>query len=199
MKYISMEKQEWEREPDVTALEEVGALKDSEARNEYETLAEKGSVLSMINMGHIYEYQSIQDGGPDFSAAEIWYQKAVNAGSAVATFHLGCFYFRRKDYENACRELGVGLERGYAPSIVRLAYFYINGIGVKRDHAQARILMRQASGLGNLWAKRGLARMEFNAGENLYIKIRGALSYLCARVQFYIEKKRDPNSERLRK
>lgn len=194
-----MEKQEWEREPDAAALEHAGTLGDSEAKSEYEALAEKGSVLSMINLGHLSEYRKIQDGGPDFTGAEIWYRRAVDAGSAVATFHLGCFYFRRKNYTNTWRELMVGLERGYAPSIVRLAYLYIDGIGVKRDHAQARIFMRRASELGNLWAKRGLARMEFNVGENLYVKIKGAATYICARVQFFFEERRDPNSERLRK
>jgi len=199
VKYESVEKQEWNREPDTAALERAGVLADSDAEREYKMLVERGSVLSIINLAHIFEYRIPQDGGPDFASAEMWYRKAVDTGSAVATFYFGCFYFRRKNYGAAWRELNIGLERGYPPSIVRLAYLSINGIGCQRDQARARILLRQASKRGNLWAKRGLAMMDYNIGENIYVKIGGAITFIFARIQFFIEKRRYPTSERLRK
>lgn len=196
---ISMEKREWNSEPDVSALERAASLRGSDAEVAYTELAEKGSVLSMANLGNYYEYRRISDGGPDYMRAEFWYRKAIDSDSAVVTLHFGYFYLRRKEIFKAMAVFSLGVERGYAPSIVRLADFYVKGIGVARDYACARALLKQASDLGNLWAKRGLARMDFNIGKDPATRLRGLVMRLTADAQFYLEKKRNPSSERLKK
>ncbi len=199
MKYISVESGEWEREPDMTAIESTGLLDDVvEAEAQYKALVEKGSMFSMIKLAHLFERRPAERGGPDFNQAEFWYCKAVDTGSAVATFHCGYFFYRRKNYDKARDMFSIGRERQYAPSIVRLAHLYLNGIGVNRDYSKARILLTQASSLGNLWAKRALARMDFNIGENGFVRARGVVMRLVSGLQFFFENRRDPNSERLK-
>lgn len=197
MKYISVEGREWEREPDIAAIERAGLLDESEAELQYKVLVERGSMFSMLRLAHIFEFRPPEQGGPDFKQAEFWYCRAVDSGSAVATFHCGYFYFRRKNYDKAKDMFAMGAEREYAPSIVRLAHHYLFGLGVTQDHPKARNLLGQASELGNLWAKTGLARMDFNAGENLRVRAKGLAMCLVSDLQFYCEKRRHPDSERL--
>jgi TPR repeat protein len=197
VKYISVESDEWEREPDIAAIERAGRLDDVEAELEYKALVERGSMFSMLRLAHIFEFRDPQRGGPDFAQAECWYCKAVNSGSAVATLHCGYFYLRRKNHDRARDIFCLGVERKYAPSMVRLAHQYIFGLGVPRDLAEARALLRQASELGNLWAKTGLARMDWNSGETLLVRMKGLVMCLVSDLQFYCEKRRAPGSERL--
>lgn len=197
MKYILVESGEWEREPDITAIENAGLLNESEAELQYKILVERGSMFSMLRLAHIFEFRPPERGGPDFKQAEFWYCKAVDSGSAVATFHCGYFYFRRKNYDKAKDMFAIGVERKYAPSMVRLAYHYVHSLGVAKDYIEAKVLLRQANKLGNLWAKRSLARMDFNIGENLLVRAKGLVMCLVSDLQFYWEKKRHPDSERL--
>jgi TPR repeat protein len=199
VKYVSVEHGEWEQEPDLAAIERAGLLDDPEAEVQYRALIERGSVFSMIRLANIFECRSPDQGGPDFEQAEFWYCRAVDSGSAVATFHCGYFYLRRRNYDKVKDMFAIGMQRHYAPSIGRLAHLYLNGLGVSRDYYKAKILLRQASALGNLWAKRGLARMDFNIGENVLIRAKGLVMRFVSDLQFYWEKRRDPDSERLKR
>lgn len=195
----SIEAAEWDTEPDVAALEFAASMNFAEAEIAFKVLIGKGSVLSMANLGHQYEYRPKVQGGPDYEQAEFWYRKAVNSGSAVVTVPFGYFYLRRKNYDRAREVFSIGVERKYAPAFVRLADLYIEGLGVERDYDYARNLLKSASELGNLWAKRALARMDFNIGKNPMIRIRGLVLCWAADLQFYMKKKRNPRSERLKK
>lgn len=198
-KWISKEKHEWNLEPDAAAVERAAKLEFKDAVATYKLLANRGSILSMANLGHRYEHRGIEDGGPDFTEAEAWYQKAVDCGSAVSTLPFGYFYLRKKDYTNAIRVFSIGADRGYAPSTVRLAYFYANGIGVDRDLPWAENLLRRAAKLKNIWAKIGLAEMYMKTEGN-YLKVaRGLCLIGVAAVQFRLERRFNPDSERLKK
>ena len=197
--FVSIERKEWDLEPDVEALEHASTLDFAEAEKAFKILSDKGSVLSMANLGHRYEFRPRDYGGPDYSKAEFWYKKAIASGSAAATLPCGYFYLRRKNYEGARATFSIGVERKYAPAFVRLADLYIEGLGVAKDYTKARDLLRDASQLGNIWAKRALARMDMNIGRNPAIQIRGLIMCLIADLQFYLKKKRSPHSERLKK
>jgi TPR repeat protein len=197
VKYISVESREWEREPDIAEIERIALLDDYAAESQYKILVERGSMFSMLRLGNIFEFRHPEQGGPDFTQAEFWYCRAVNFGSAAATFYCGYFYLRRENYDRAKDMFSLGVERKYAPSIIRLAHHYLFGLGVPQDYAKTRILLRQASELGNLWAKTGLARMDFNIGENLLVRVKGLVMCLVSDLQFHFEKRRTPDSERL--
>jgi len=94
---ISIERIEWEREPDEKALEQVGQLTDFfQIEAAFKKLIEQGSILSMNNLARWYELKPEIHGGPDLEQAEFWYQKAIDAGSAVVTLAAGNFYLRKK-------------------------------------------------------------------------------------------------------
>ena len=196
----SVEKDEWNKEPDSDALELAASIDHFEGRAAaFKALIDKGSVLSMINLAQLYEYRPQELGVIDFNLCEEWYARAVDSQSALAAFQFGYFYLRRSDYASALKMFSIGAERDYAPAIVRLANFYIEGIGVNKNIEYAKILLRRANFLGNIWAKRALARIDRNTGCNVYVRWRGiAMSYV-ADFHFYYEKSRNPESERLKK
>jgi TPR repeat protein len=97
MKYISVDRGEWALEPDMAAIESARLLNDAvEAEAQYKALVEKGAIFSMIKLAHIFGRRPAEQGGPDFNKAELWYCKAVDTGSAVATCHCGYFLPQRK-------------------------------------------------------------------------------------------------------
>ena len=116
---------EWDLEPDKEGLARTNAILNMQDRINYmQTLIAKGSVLSMLNMAHFYEHLGREFSGPDMASAEKWYKEAVLAGSGIATYELGRFLVRAKRYDEAIDALKIGVERDYAPSIVRLSAFY---------------------------------------------------------------------------
>lgn len=197
---ISIERQEWNKEPDVAALEQAASLLDfSEAETAFKNLIGRGSVLSMVNLGSRYESQSRAEGSRDFTQAEYWYRKAIDAGSAAATLPVGYFYLRQKDYKKACEIFSIGRERGYAPSIVRLGDLYVKGQGVECDYAVAKSLFSQAADLGNLWGKSGAAAMTMSLARSRSEKYKGSLMLIIALLQIKYQKWREPRSEKLKK
>jgi len=198
--FKSIEKSEWDREPDADALERAASIDDFLGREgAFNKLVDAGSILSMINLAHLYEHRPQQFGGFDVDLCEKWYRRAIEAKSILATFQFGYFYLRRKDYINAMEMFDIGAKKGCAPSMIRLADLYIHGLGVARDINRARVILNRAGGLGNLWAKRALARMDKNAGGNYYIKLKGAVMCYVTDLQFNFEARRNPKSERLKK
>ena len=194
-----MEKVEWNREPDAAALEKAAALEFEGAVAEFERLVEHGSVLSMANLGHRYEFRPKAEGGPDFDKAEYWYKRSIDAGSAVATLPVGYFYLRRKDYKNAFEVFSIGLGREYAPSILRLAHLYANGLGVEKNEIKTDQLLLMAGRLGNLWAKAARAERYMKMDGRNFKIAKGLCLLVIVAVQFRFERKFRPGSEKLRK
>ncbi|MEQ5840077.1 hypothetical protein N0A02_11630 [Paraburkholderia acidicola] len=196
---ISIERQEWDREPDDAGLELAATLGYSEAEGAFQSLIAKGSVLAMVNLANVYEFRPEENGGPDFVLAEYWYRKSIDAGSAVSTLPAGYFYLRRKKYKEAQQVFAVGVERGYAPSVLRLAHLYANGLGVEKNDARADELLTQASKLGNLLAKMWLAE-RYMSTKGDYLKIAKGLCLICvAAAQYHYERRYRPWSEKLKK
>jgi TPR repeat protein len=153
----------------------------------------------MINLAHFYEWRGTNGDERCFDLAEEWGLAATKAGSAVGAHWLGCFYVRRKRYEDARRAFMIGEERDYAPSMIRLADYYIKGIGVDRDYSRVQDLLRTASRSGNLWAKRALARTYMNIGPGALTRVRGIFLCCLYDVHFYFLKKISPRSVRLKR
>lgn len=196
---VSMEREEWDREPDYKALEHAATLGYSDAEQAFQSLIAKGSVLSMANLGNVYEFRPEEFGGRDLTLAEYWHRKSIDAGSAISTLTCGYFYLRQKKYKEAQQVFALGVDRGYAPSMVRLAHLYANGLGVEKNDSRADELLTQASKLGNLWAKMGLAERYMSTKGN-YPKIAKGLGLICvAAAQYHYVRKRRPWSEKLKK
>jgi TPR repeat protein len=197
---ISRERHEWDLEPDEAALAMTGNIANTSEREKHiKDLISKGSVLSMLNLAHMYEHRYAEDGGPDLDLAETWYRAAVEKGSAVATLKAGYFYLRKKEYVKAREMFSIGAQREYAPSVLRLAHLYANGLGVEKDDSKTEELLLRAAKLGNLWAKISRAERYMNTDGN-YLKVAKGLCLICiAGVQFRFERKFRPWSEKLKK
>lgn len=195
-----MFEQELAREPDADAFLRAESMSDYESAEEtYKALVDRGSVLSMVNLGRLCEQEGNGTKGGNNEQPELWYKRAVDAGSAVATLYYGSFLFRIGAYDRAREIFSVGRSRGYSPSIVRLANLYLKGLGVERDYSKARALLEQAAELGNLWAKVALAAMTVTLGRTAIVRFKGLLMGIAAGVHLRIERWRDPYSERLKK
>jgi TPR repeat protein len=199
VEYESAEIREGAQEPDVAALERACKLHGSDAISEFERLVEMGSVFSMIYLAEQYRLRDVEYGGPDLSAAQYWFGRAVEVGSSIATLHLGYLYLHQKDYMAAYHAFKTGADRSYAPSMVRLADLHIHGLGVGRDLARAKSLLEQADQLGNLWASRTLGIWDMNNGKSICVRAKGLIKYALASYRFRIETKRNPASERIKK
>jgi TPR repeat protein len=196
------DKEDWSKEPDVDGLYRAVAAfqadpKEGEAQ--LRALAEKGSALSMVKLGHMYAHRSPDMGGPDSESAERWYRSALHAGSQIATYNLGSFYLRQKDYVQAQEVFELGTEMGYGPSAFNLGRMYLFGLGVDKDYDRAFALYQRAAALGNLWGKLSVATMTVTLGKGMPRKIKGLLMLVVAATQFRIQKWQDPKSERLTK
>src|SRR4051812_5396643 len=88
----------WAKEPDLEMLESVIVLVGNDPRRaveEFKSLADRGSVGSLLWLGSIFEGG---DGIPaDISRSEEYYQRALEAGSRDAAFNLGRLYRIAKD------------------------------------------------------------------------------------------------------
>jgi TPR repeat protein len=81
----------------------------------------------------------------DAAAAEIYYQKAYDAGDTEGMYLLGALLEKRQDYENAAFYYSKAEEKGERRSAAKLGYFYENGIGVEKDYkAAARLYLKSA-------------------------------------------------------
>ncbi|SDR50945.1 tetratricopeptide repeat protein [Paraburkholderia tuberum] len=197
---VSVEWTEWHKEPNTAGLEQAGAIQDfAGAEAAYKQLINQGSILSMVNLARWYELRPKDDGGADFEQAEIWYQRAIEAGSAVATLPVGYFYLRRKDYEKARSVFLIGKERGYAPSILRLGDLYAKGLGVQQNYDTAQDLFKRAAKMGNIWAKQTVAVLNMRRSKNVVEKILGSIMIGLSNLEFKYQNWREPRSEKLKK
>jgi len=197
--FIEVWRQEWSAEPDVAAYHQASAMKDfAEAEKSFMALVGRGSVWSMMSLGYRYESRPENAGGPDLAQAEYWYQKAVDSGSAVATFYEGNFYLRRKIFKKAREIFTIGMKRGYAPSTFRIAGLYAEGWGGNQDTDMAESLYKKAISMGNIMAKIGLASLNFYARKGIAWKLNALLGLISANLQYRYIKWKDPKSERLK-
>ena len=160
------------------------------------TLAEKGSVNSMLQLGWIY--QKGIGTATDLKQAERWYRGAVEKGSKQATHHLGTIYWKQKDYAKAHEAFSIGESMDWAPAIYWLGRLYRDGLGVNKQPDKARLLFEQASVLGNLLATNALARM-FMSGQFGFLNIfKGLHLFLRARKEVVAACMKDELDDRVR-
>ncbi|HWI26483.1 MAG TPA: hypothetical protein VN668_05895 [Stellaceae bacterium] len=147
----------WDDEPDPTELwKAVGLLSsDREAalallRN----LAARGSIMSMIYLGHNIAIQS------PFSAnrkeALAWYRKAAVSGVPFAIYSLCKALHVNGNFEEEIHLLQSEQLLDYGPALNQLACIYRDGEHVPRDPAKAEELYRRAHEVGHLTAMRNL-------------------------------------------
>jgi len=189
----------WEREPDQARLNRAAALlvtSPAQALTELQELAENGSVLSMVYLGHAFRNGT---GTPiDLGKSEQWYRRAADAGSALAAGILGAYYFDIKQYARAEEFFKMSADRGYLPGMFRLATLYLDEAVIDPQPQKARELLERASALGHAVAKRRLAGLLARGGFGLVQRIRGYWLMLSSFKDYLWITAVDPESDRLR-
>jgi hypothetical protein len=97
----------------------------------------------------------------DYGKAREWYQKAADAGNAVAMNKLGDLYYDGRgvaqDYGKAREWYQKAVDAGNTDAMYNLGVLYEYGRGVAQDYGKAREWYQKAADAGNTDAKQALA------------------------------------------
>ena len=131
-------------------------------------LAEKGNHKAQFFLGVLYvwddtreDYYTGGDKDMDDEKAVKWFKLAANQGNVFAQHNLGVMYESRpyiqpKQYER--REwFRPKVEEGYTVDTILLEPYYLQGMGIQRDHYKAVKWYEMA-------AEQGVAASQFNLG-----------------------------------
>jgi TPR repeat protein len=155
---------DWEKEPDIPELERAtGVLSadPAEAVSILERLAARGSLMSMLHLGIIFERNEY--GLRDPIKAEHWYRRTMDEGLPLAIYYLGLLYKRLGRYEEAFKVLQLGVSKGYGPTLTWLGLMYFDGQGVCKNTEKARELWEVGVLRGQVRSKKVLGH-KFLAG-----------------------------------
>lgn len=148
----------WNKEPDIDRLRAAYELLSADpqrARHEFQSLADQGSLMSLVYLAYIY---ADGIGTPaDLTKAEELYRRAYAGGSTTARFRLGRLYWTMKNYKSA-RDL---FEIGAAQRDPRSMYWLARGYLLEKDREhrdRAMQLLKQASSTGHVQSELTLAR-----------------------------------------
>lgn len=130
--------------------------KYEEALAAFKSEAADGSTHALVWTGWMYFAGKGVDG--DVVVAERYYRMAAEAGSIMGLHYLATLLNRTGRTVEAIPIFKEAAARKFAPSLYRLGRMYEVGNGVNRDDSKADALFREAESLGNLWARRRLAR-----------------------------------------
>jgi TPR repeat protein len=120
-------------------------------------LADSGSPMGMIFLGHAYQAGT---GVPkDPSVAESWYRRAADLGSVLGLHELGSLYIEQERYAEAKEAFRFASAAGYAPATYHLGRMYRLGLGVEKDIRKTKTLWEDASANGHVFAERHLATL----------------------------------------
>lgn len=189
-----------DQEPDLDGLIHAVGLLDSDplhAEQELKVLAEKGSVNSMLHLGHLYWVRSPELGGADLIQSENWFLSAYKIGSIEATFYLGRLYLKKTEFAKAREVFQAGAERGYAPSIFHLGRMYKDGMGVDKRRDIACTLFERASALGHISSKRYLGLLFLSGRFGFSNIFKGLELVMQSSKECVAETERNPASIRL--
>ena len=147
----------------------------------YEKSVELGNPSSMCNLGYMYENGKGVE--KDLSRAFDLYKKSAELGDCVGASNLGnCYkngYGTEVDLTLAFQWLEKAANsnvNGSEFGMIKLAFMYLDGIGVEKDTKKALELFEKASSLGNTDAKNILAKLYYD-GESIEQDYRKAFEY----------------------
>jgi hypothetical protein len=131
-----------------------------EAERQLTKSAEAGHVLSMVDLGDMYDARESEQG---WGQAAKWYARAADRGNATAMVRLGILQQDGKgvlkDETAAANLYRKAAEDGSSSGMHNLALLYDKGIGVdRRDPELAATLMLQAIDLGDQFSVKEMAQ-----------------------------------------
>jgi TPR repeat protein len=193
-----MTPEELAREPNLKALQHARSVRATDpllALNQFRALAGLGSPMAMVDLAFMYSK------GVGIKAnvieEEVWYKRAIEAGSVFAQFALAHLYFRTQRYPAAFVQCQSAVALGYAPAMYFLALMYREGAGTERNLDKERDLLYQATQRGHLWSRVRLGRVLMQGRWGLWQRLRGLLIFATGTICAIYVASRNPRDERL--
>jgi TPR repeat protein len=187
-------------EPDIFALNtayvRLQTSPNLEVISLLEDLANRGSLMSKLYLAWAYEKGK---GIPvDDNKAELWYRKAINENSSLATYYLGHFYLKKDNFTEAKEFFQIGTSMNYSPAIYCLGCLFLEGKGCEKNPNEALNLFSKASHMGHVFAKRSLAGMYLTGQYGIANFFRGIGMFFFALKDLLAIRSKDPESDLLR-
>lgn len=200
MERMEMETPEiWDKEPDLDALTRACDLmttNPTRALAEFRALEARGSIISLVNIGHIFEYGR---GAPvDLAKAEEYYQRAHEGGSTSGLFYLGAICWKAKDYKRAEKLFEIGAKRNDPRSMYWLACAFLRNPDQSDRYERAAVLLERAYSMGHLQSQRKLGKLLISGRLGILSIPSGFRHYVRAAIIGSRLAVDDPTNERLR-
>jgi hypothetical protein len=148
-----------ERDPQRDAIEATRTLRRRDptaAFPRFLKLAEGGSVYSMLCVGWLYGHGvGVQE---DAVEAERWNLRALKHGSHRARLQLADLYLAGADFDASETILQPGVDEHWAPALYAMAVTKLRQPATTLLRESARVLLEDASALGDVGAQWALAR-----------------------------------------
>jgi TPR repeat protein len=189
----------WANEPDLDKLRSANAVLDSDPQRalaEYQALAARGSVMSLANIGYIFEEGFGVE--IDLAKAEEYYTRACDAGSVSALLKLGGLFLKTRQRESAVECFSKGVRHGDPRAMYWLAYVDLMNSDDRNQLEKAGALLERAAMLGHIQAERKLAKILISGRLGLSKVFHGfRLWFRSARAAAKLLAARDQSNEPL--
>jgi TPR repeat protein len=126
-----------------------------------------------------------------------WFKKAAGVGSAPGQYYCARLLEKIGKPEESLLCLKTAVSQGYGPALCRMGRMLLVGRNVPIDIRQALKLLGHAASLGNVFAKRELARVLMRDSVSPLQWVAGFLRLLFAVCEGFVIALIDPRSERI--
>ncbi len=159
-------------------------------------LAERNSEYALISLGWIFDTGSI--GLPDKAAAQSYYERAVNLGSATGHLELGRLLLELGQETRARALFAAGAEMGNIPCMARLGDMMVVGSGGDIDAVAGYGWLEKAAAHDHIFAKRTLLGRDARNARSLLSKLSVNLKILLLSFKGGREVSKNPYSDKIR-
>jgi TPR repeat protein len=159
-------------------------------------LTERNSHYAMLGLGWIYETGAVGD--IDKAAAQLYYERAIAAGSVSAYFELGRLFVSQGEETHARQTFEAGAERGDIPCSARLGRMMVEGRGGPADIDAGLAWLERAAAQGHIYAQRALITIEERDAQTGFEKLSAKRKILSLVKRGTEEMLKDPHSDKIR-
>jgi TPR repeat protein len=149
---------------------------DALAREDFEEalrlllpLAERNSEYAFLCLGSLYASGTAS--APDTDRARLYFERAIESGSAAAHSELGRLVMKSGDDVHARALFLAGAELGDVPSMSYLGRLMVEGRGGSRDLNEGTAWLERAAAKGHIFAQRFLLGLEERKARSLKDKL----------------------------
>jgi TPR repeat protein len=126
-----------------------------------------------------------------------WFKKAADVGSAQGRYYSARLLEKMGQRNESLSYLRAAVSQNYGPALCRLGRMLLEGRNIPVDAPRALRLLTQSASLGNVFAKRELARVQMKESNSPIRWTQGLLKLIWAAVEGELISLTNPRSERI--